>query len=256
MSEAIIERFAGENAFLSNFFESPVLFRGRLYLNAEAAFQSQKCPRRAGEFQDISAKQAKYLGRQVEIRPDWDKVKYMVMYEVVSEKFSQNEELRKKLLSTGDAVLVEGNTWGDRYWGVCNGTGENHLGKILMKVRREQSIDKLQNVYLDVAYQHGLTIASNAKKFSEDFNYDIPVIHFIWITGESVMKGISDYFADAGIERFVWVPNYAMQSLESFYRFNKTLGWKMTDIVHVPVGKYQDNYLFDCGYLFEKVRSL
>ena len=41
------------------------------------------------------------------------------------------------LLATGDAKIVEGNTWGDVFWGVCNGVGENHLGEILMKVRQD-----------------------------------------------------------------------------------------------------------------------
>lgn len=46
-------------------------------------------------------------------------------------------KLRSQLLSTGTAELVEGNWWNDRYWGVCNGRGENHLGKILMRIREE-----------------------------------------------------------------------------------------------------------------------
>ena len=41
------------------------------------------------------------------------------------------------LIQTGDSVLIEGNTWGDRVWGVCNGVGENRLGRILMKIRSE-----------------------------------------------------------------------------------------------------------------------
>lgn len=45
--------------------------------------------------------------------------------------------LREKLLATGDAELVEGNTWGDRFWGVCNGVGQNWLGRLLMQVRDE-----------------------------------------------------------------------------------------------------------------------
>jgi predicted NAD-dependent protein-ADP-ribosyltransferase YbiA (DUF1768 family) len=55
----------------------------------------------------------------------------------VKDKFSRNPELRVKLLNTGDLQLVEGNYWGDTFWGVCNGKGENHLGKILMRVRKE-----------------------------------------------------------------------------------------------------------------------
>jgi predicted NAD-dependent protein-ADP-ribosyltransferase YbiA (DUF1768 family) len=41
------------------------------------------------------------------------------------------------LIDTGDQELIEGNWWGDVIWGVCNGKGENHLGKILMEVRKE-----------------------------------------------------------------------------------------------------------------------
>ncbi len=54
-------------------------------------------------------------------------------------KFTQNPDLLSKLLATGDAELIEGNTWGDRVWGVdlYRGAGENHLGKILMRIRDE-----------------------------------------------------------------------------------------------------------------------
>ena len=59
------------------------------------------------------------------------------MYLICRAKFFQNEDLGQKLMNTGDAVLIEGNYWGDRYWGVCNGEGQNKLGKILMKIREE-----------------------------------------------------------------------------------------------------------------------
>ena len=54
-------------------------------------------------------------------------------------KFNQNPELKRKLIATGDAVLVEENYWGDKFWGVCSktGEGENHLGIILMKTRED-----------------------------------------------------------------------------------------------------------------------
>ena len=61
------------------------------------------------------------------------------MEEIVRAKFGQNPVLADKLLATGDTLLIEGNTWGDKFWGVDTrvGQGENHLGKILMKVRAE-----------------------------------------------------------------------------------------------------------------------
>ena len=64
-------------------------------------------------------------------------MKYDVMYQVCKAKFLQNPDLARKLVETGDAELVEGNTWGDKVWGVCDGVGENNLGKTLMRIRDE-----------------------------------------------------------------------------------------------------------------------
>jgi len=58
------------------------------------------------------------------------------MLDLVRKKF-ENPLLRAMLLATEDAVLVEGNTWNDTFWGVCRGRGENWLGRILMQVREE-----------------------------------------------------------------------------------------------------------------------
>lgn len=139
-----INRFDGtEYAFLSNFYECPVRIcfpeTGECFTfsTSEHAFQAAKCPTRAREFSGLTPGQAKRLGRQVDMRDDWEDVKDDVMYEVVLAKFTQNEELKDKLLATGDEELVEGNTWGDRYWGQVNGVGKNMLGKTLMRVRDE-----------------------------------------------------------------------------------------------------------------------
>lgn len=134
-----IEYFKGEYDFLSNFYESPVMYDGRLYANSEGAFHSMKSldPSVRNKFKDLNPSLAKKLGRSVVLRSDWDEVKDGIMKEIVKAKFVQNKDLTKKLLATGDAELIEGNWWGDRYWGVCEGTGKNMLGKILMEVRNE-----------------------------------------------------------------------------------------------------------------------
>lgn len=61
------------------------------------------------------------------------------MVDIVRAKFTQNKELAKRLKATGDKTLIEGNYWHDTYWGVCEGVGENYLGKILMNLRSEIS---------------------------------------------------------------------------------------------------------------------
>lgn len=132
-----ITSFKRKYFFLSNFYSAPVIYKDFRFENNEAAFQSTKCPERMSEFCGLNPQRAKQLGRRVKLRPDWESVKFDVMYEVCLAKFSQHPDLRAKLITTGDAELVEGNTWGDRVWGVCGGVGENHLGKILMRIRKE-----------------------------------------------------------------------------------------------------------------------
>ena len=136
-----IDSFRGKYYFLSNFFPAEVTYNGLTYQNNEAAFQAQKTYSKEEriEFTTLEPRDAKRRGRRVRLRRDWEQVKDRIMEEIVRAKFSQNEELKEQLLATGDAQLVEGNRWNDRYWGVDirSGVGENHLGKILMKVRSE-----------------------------------------------------------------------------------------------------------------------
>ena len=89
------------------------------------------------KFTNVSPRKSKRLGHKVKLREDWNEVKDNIMYEVCKAKFEQNEDIRKLLLETGDATLIEGNTWNDQYWGVCRGKGRNQLGKTLMRIRDE-----------------------------------------------------------------------------------------------------------------------
>lgn len=133
----MIDRFSGRYFFLSNFYSIPVEYEGLVYENNEAAFQAQKDPSRRLEFTSLNPSEAKRLGRRVTLRKDWEDVKVETMKNIVREKFNQNPDLQEKLLATGDEMLIEGNTWNDCCWGVCNGVGKNLLGKILMDVRKE-----------------------------------------------------------------------------------------------------------------------
>lgn len=134
----MIKAFKGKYYFLSNFYEVPVTWEGVTYQNNEAAFQSAKVvPSERKAFAELNSSDAKKLGRQVSLREDWETVKNDVMYEVCKAKFTQNEDLKEKLLATEDELLEEGNTWGDKTWGTVDGVGENRLGKILMRIREE-----------------------------------------------------------------------------------------------------------------------
>jgi ribA/ribD-fused uncharacterized protein len=131
-----IMRFRNANNFLSNMYNTPVTIDGITYRNAEAAFQAQKSadPSVRAQFARLSGYDARELGNKIQIRDDWDSIKEGVMRLVIQAKFS-NPEMQRRLEETGDAELVEGNTWGDVTWGVSNGRGQNLLGKILMEQR-------------------------------------------------------------------------------------------------------------------------
>ena len=135
----IIDTFNGEFSFLSNFYTSWIEYEGLRFPKVEHAFQAYKTQshyERQLISQSPTPGSAKAHGRRVTLRPDWEQIKDEVMEFCLRQKF-QDPVLRRLLLSTGDAVLIEGNTWGDVYWGVCQGTGENHLGSLLMKIREE-----------------------------------------------------------------------------------------------------------------------
>ena len=124
--------------FLSNFYECRLEYLGKTYRNAESAYQANKSgdPIVRNRFTNLTGREAKALGRRVVMREDWDKIKLRVMKDIVSIKFT-NPQLSKLLIDTNDEEIVESNTWNDTYWGVCNGKGSNHLGIILMEVRKE-----------------------------------------------------------------------------------------------------------------------
>lgn len=136
----VIDSFSEKFEFLSNFFPSTVCDSdGIAYPTVEHYFQAMKTVY-LSERKKIAAAptpgKAKYMGRRVFLRSDWNDIKIEVMRQGLKQKFS-NPKLRKMLLDTGDAELIEGNWWHDTYWGVCNGEGENHLGKLLMEIREE-----------------------------------------------------------------------------------------------------------------------
>lgn len=135
----VIKYFRGNNFFLSNYYISSVNYKGIEYSTAEAAFQSMKTKdlNERKKFSTLTPKEARRLGRKLELREDWEEVKEEIMYKICLCKFEQNEYLADRLRKTGDAYLQQETTWNDREWGIVNGEGENKLGKILMRVREE-----------------------------------------------------------------------------------------------------------------------
>lgn len=137
---ADIARFTGTYRFLSNFFPSPITICGIDYPTVEHAYQAAKTldeDERLHIAALPSPADAKRAGRKLDLRPDWEDTKLDIMENCLRAKFAPGLDLAARLLSTGNARLIEGNHWGDRYWGVCDGRGENHLGELLMRIRED-----------------------------------------------------------------------------------------------------------------------
>lgn len=135
-----IHEFQGKYRWLSNFWPCEVWYEHERYPSVEHAYQAAKTDdvnerdiiRRAP-----TPAMAKKAGNLIFLKEWTDSKKLNVMEGLLVQKFRKGNYLSKKLLDTGDLELIEGNNWGDTFWGVCRGQGSNHLGQILMKIREE-----------------------------------------------------------------------------------------------------------------------
>lgn len=148
---SVINSFRGEHAFLSNFDTAPFMWRGVMFKGGEYAFNWAKvyhltngfdaAPRLRQQILDApTPSKAKYYGRSLPLDvAAWDERKVHYMREIVHAKFGYVKDYAGKLINTGASPLVEGNDWGDTFWGKCRVDGKvvglNMLGTILMEER-------------------------------------------------------------------------------------------------------------------------
>ena len=152
-----IDSFDGPWRFLSNFSECEVTLDGVKYRSVELAYQAAKTldlkQREKFTYEGVTSGRAKQMGQALKLRSDWQEVKVGIMRDLLMQKFKPSI-LRRRLLSTFQAELIEGNHWHDVFFGICYGGlsdgfngrkcrewphepyGENWLGKLLMEVRR------------------------------------------------------------------------------------------------------------------------
>ena len=127
-----------EYFFLSNFYPCEIKTTYGTFPSVENAYQSMKDVNKANLFFNITPGKAKRLGSNpniIHLRADWEEIKLQLMEDLIRQKF-QKEEMKNQLIKVTEPI-TEDNNWGDSYWGVYNGKGENHLGKILTKIRNE-----------------------------------------------------------------------------------------------------------------------
>lgn len=135
----MIKEFRGEYAWLSNFYAVKIILLDVEYASVEHAYMSAKSDDPEWKFycqNTIEAGKVKTASRQIKIKDNWEDIKINVMFECLIKKFEQ-EPFRTKLIETGDKFIMEGNWWGDEFWGVNlkNNKGKNYLGKLITTIR-------------------------------------------------------------------------------------------------------------------------
>ena len=124
-------KFRDKYYFLSNMYQFDGDCVERRYQQAKCLYEED-----AQLFEGLDGFQAKKLGKKITIRPDWNNIKVQVMEDLLRWKFS-NKVLKAKLRAVKGPIIEE-NWWGDRFWGTCDGSGKNILGKILEVIRSEE----------------------------------------------------------------------------------------------------------------------
>jgi ribA/ribD-fused uncharacterized protein len=157
--------------FLSNFWPCLIEWEGLLYPTLEHAYAASKTNDTSIKSQIRSCAtpgDAKEYLASHQLKPDvaWtNEKKLAVMEALLLIKFGgQDPLLTKALMTTQDTELIEGNDWDDRFWGVCNGEGENNLGKLLMRVRTQLFHEKA------LLEQHIATTATH-QELAEKMNF-------------------------------------------------------------------------------------
>lgn len=130
--------FSGVNRWLSNFAPCLITYEGMDFLSVEAAYVAAKtdCVETRLEIQRFDTpRECKRYGKGIELRDGWESMRLDVMEHLLRQKFKAGTLLGDRLKATGNCLIVEGNTWGDTFWGQCHGVGHNHLGKMIMQIR-------------------------------------------------------------------------------------------------------------------------
>lgn len=148
----MIDDFNGKHAFLNSYYTCPIKYNGFEYTSVGYAFDTNMAAdeKIRTAYSVVTILRNKVNNIDIPLRTDWDdSKKVQVMESLTRQKFLQLP-LLKKLLATGDAILIQGNGEGhEKFWGNCTcydcgpEQGYNYMGQILMKIRSEMQNFKM-----------------------------------------------------------------------------------------------------------------
>lgn len=159
-TKRVIIEFQGAERFLSNFYPCNVTLPAEPehnlpemeFSSVENAYMAWKTTEGTIRkiIQSLTPKEAKELtySENFPLRSDFsDENRLQIMEILLAEKYSnRNPEVKQNLLSTGNATLIEGNTWDDTFFGFClkTSSGLNHLGRLTAKRRSQLQSEQVE----------------------------------------------------------------------------------------------------------------
>jgi ribA/ribD-fused uncharacterized protein len=149
LGHVIIDDFRGKYFFLSNFYLRTFTMYGIVFDCSERAYMWHKTDLQTEKDAIMAVKTPADVKEQggpgfTTKKPGWDEIhRQPSMFSVRDAQYTQNPDLKQRLLNTEDSLLIEGNWWHDNFWGDCNCPkcicipGENYLGKTHMSLREK-----------------------------------------------------------------------------------------------------------------------
>lgn len=132
--------------YFSNKYLCEIEWEDRAWPSVEHAFQAAKNPYDPAYIKALrrtrSALAAKMLGKKATPTSYWLENRMLIMYHLINYKFRRYKRFGQGLINTYPIELIDTNMWDDTYWGQYGGVGENHVGRILMRVRVELMADR------------------------------------------------------------------------------------------------------------------
>ena len=215
-------KFEDNYAFLSNMFPCNIKYNGYEFPCVETGFQFAKCVCDEDRYKFfvngklVDGYAARKIGRALsKIREDWDIMRIDIMYALLEDKFYNHPDLRQQLKDTGNVYLVEENTWGDKFWGVCDGEGSNLLGKMIMEIRHNIQDEEREAKKIIVA---GSRSFNNYKLLCEKLDYYFANVTPVIVCGEA--RG-----ADALGKQYAHDHNLSVSSFPAHWELGKNAGY-------------------------------
>jgi predicted NAD-dependent protein-ADP-ribosyltransferase YbiA (DUF1768 family) len=227
----IIDNFNEEFSFLNNSYPSEVFFEGKIYPSIFNAYQAS---RTVNDFfrkllQKTQTPEKIYeIAVQITDPIDWNTKRLLIMEKLIRDKFIRNSYLKQELLNTLNRDLLNTfsiKTESNVFWGVFKNEGENHLGKILMRVREDIRKNEDFVKWLRLTFNIGDNLCHTVK-------YKINIFNDNLFSSVNLLQEKSYYIIGSDSDCDLVIPNPGVEKKLLVFFFDLKQGITFIDITN------------------------